>query len=239
MSRSDLVYYPVTDSTNRVLREYMDAAWEGFTVVAGEQTCGRGRMGRSFLSPKGGLYMSVLLKPEKDNFSLITAAAAVAVSDVLKERFGVECGIKWVNDLLLDGKKVCGILAESVFDTNGSPKTVILGIGIDMAYPEDGFPDEIKDIAGALGVNLTADEKLDLAEEISRLIVDLYPHPERIVGAYRKRSAVIGKDIFVIRNGVSVPARAVDIDGECGLVADFGTHTEVLRTGEISIRIKD
>lgn len=238
MSRSDLIYYPVTDSTNRVLREYADTAWEGFTVVAGEQTSGRGRMGRSFISPKGGLYMSLLLKPEKDSFSLITAAAAVAVTDVLKERFGANCEIKWVNDILLDGKKVCGILAESVFEQNGKPKAVILGIGINLTCPENGFPEEIKDIAGALGVNLTADEKLDLAEQISRVTVDLYPRPERIVSAYRKRSAVIGKDIFVIRNGVSVPARAVGINGECGLIADFGTHTEVLRTGEISVRIK-
>lgn len=238
MSRSDLVYYPATDSTNRVLREYMDTGWEGFTVVAGEQTGGRGRMGRSFASPKGGLYMSLLLKPEKDSFSLITAAAAVAVSDVLKARFGAECGIKWVNDLLLDGKKVCGILAESVFFNDGTPKAVILGIGINLSYPECGFPEEIKDTAGALDVKLTADEKLLLAEEISGRIVDIYPHPEKIVPAYRKRSAVIGKDIYVIRNGVSVPARAVDIDDECGLIADLGTHTEVLRTGEISVRIK-
>ncbi len=238
MSRSDLIYYPVTDSTNRVLREYIDTAWEGFTVVAGAQTGGRGRMGRSFVSPKGGLYMSVLLKPQKDSFSLITAAAAVAVAHVLKEKYGAECGIKWVNDLLLDGKKVCGILAESVFGNDNAPKAVILGIGINLAYPENGFPEEIKDIAGALDVNLTVDEKLNLAEEISRVIVNIYPHPEKIVPAYRKRSAVIGKDIYVIRNGVSATAKAVGIDDECGLIADFGTHTEVLRTGEITVRIR-
>lgn len=236
MNRSDLIYYPVADSTNRVMREYMDRADQGFTVVSGEQTGGRGRLGRSFISPKGGLYMSVLLKPEKDNFSLITAAAAVAVTDVLSEKFGVECGIKWVNDLYYKNKKVCGILAESVFDACGKPQAVVLGVGINLSQPKGGFPDEIKDIAGSIGVSLSAEQRTDLALEISSRIVDIYPRPECFVDRYREKSIVVGKDIYVIQNGVSTPARCVGIDDECGLIANFGNRTEILRTGEISIR---
>ena len=80
MNRSDILYYPEVDSTNKALREYLHVAREGFTIVAGRQTAGRGRMGRSFISPAGGLYMSLVLKPEKDSFSLITSAAAVALT---------------------------------------------------------------------------------------------------------------------------------------------------------------
>lgn len=238
MSRSDLIYYPTVDSTNRAMRGYMNVADEGFTIVAGEQTGGRGRMGRNFVSPKGGLYMSVLLKPEKDNFSLITAAAAVAVTGIIEKNFGVQCGIKWVNDLYYKNKKVCGILAESVFGKDGKPMAVILGIGINLAAPEGGFPDDIKDIAGSMDLCLSGDQKLALASEIAENIVDIYPCPSCFVNIYREKSLVTGKDIYVIRNGVSAPAKCIGIDDECGLIADFGDRTEILRTGEISIRIK-
>lgn len=237
MNRSDLIYYPIADSTNKAMRGYIDTAYEGFTAVAGRQTAGRGRMGRSFVSPTGGLYMSVLLKPKKDNFALITAAAAVAVTEVLEKKFSAVCGIKWVNDIFAGQKKICGILAESVFNSDGTPKAVILGIGINLCQPENGFPDDIKDIAGNLEVFLTTDEKLDLAAEISERIVATYPHPETFVNIYRTKSIVIGKEINVIKNGVAVRAKALDIDNECGLVVDYGESTDILRTGEISVRI--
>ena len=238
MNRSDVLYYPEVDSTNKALREYLHAAPEGFTIVAGKQTAGRGRMGRSFISPAGGLYMSVLLKPEKDSFSLITSAAAVAVTQVIAEKFGMPCGIKWVNDIIKDGKKVCGILAESVFDGGEKPAAVILGIGINLISPEGGFDKEIKDIATDLGIYLTADEKIDLAAEISGRILELYPCPESFVKEYREKSVVIGKEIYVIRGAEKTSATAVDIDDECGLIVDYGSKTEVLRTGEISVRVK-
>lgn len=239
MNRSDILYYPTVDSTNKALREYVKNAPEGLTVVAGEQTAGKGRMGRSFISKSGGLYMSLLLKPEKDSFSLITSAAAVAVTQVIEEKFGMPCGIKWVNDIIKDGKKVCGILAESVFDGGDKPAAVILGIGINLTVPEGGFPDEIKDIATHLGVCLTADEKIDLAVEIANRILSLYPRPESFVNEYREKSVVIGKEIYIIRGSEKVSGFAKDIDGECGLIVDFGTKTEVLRTGEISVRLKE
>ncbi len=238
MNRSDILYYPAVSSTNLALREYIHKAEEGFTVVAGEQSAGRGRMGRSFVSPCGGLYMSVLLKPKKDSFSLITSAAAVAVTQVIKEKFGTECGIKWVNDIIKDGKKVCGILAESVFDGGEKPAAVILGIGINLLRPENGYPEDIKDIATDMGVRLTTDEKIDLALEITDRILSLYPCPEKFVNEYRAKSTVIGKEIFVIRGGEKRCAFAVDIDGECGLTVDYGNETETLRTGEISVRTK-
>ena len=238
MSRSNVIYYPTADSTNRVLREYSENGYEGLTVVAGEQTQGKGRMGRSFLSPKGGLYMSVLLKPQSHDFSLITAAAAVAVSDVLEKRFGIVCGIKWVNDIIYNEKKLCGILAESIFDNACTPKAVILGIGINLKAPEKGFPKEIADIATDIGVSLSTDEKIDLAAEIARAVTDIYPRPETFTDIYRQKSAVTGKDIWVIRNGERFSAKCIGFDESCGLIADFGNRTETLRSGEISIRIK-
>lgn len=238
MNRSDILYYPEVDSTNKALREYLHVAREGFTIVAGRQTAGRGRMGRSFISPAGGLYMSLVLKPEKDSFSLITSAAAVAVTQVIYEKYGAKCGIKWVNDIIKDGKKVCGILAEAVFDGSEKPKAVILGIGINLVAPEGGFEKEIKDIATDLGIYLTADEKIDLAAEITNRILSLYPRPESFVNEYREKSVVIGKEIFVIRGSEKICGFAKDIDDECGLIVDYGSKTEVLRTGEISVRLK-
>ena len=238
MNRSDILYYPEVDSTNKALREYLHVAREGFTIVAGRQTAGRGRMGRSFISPAGGLYMSLVLKPEKESFSLITSAAAVAVTQVIEEKYGAKCGIKWVNDIIKDGKKVCGILAEAVFDGSEKPAAVILGIGINLTSPEGGFPEEIKDIATHLGVCLTADEKIDLAAEIANRILSLYPRPESFVNEYREKSVVIGKEIFVIRGSEKTYGFAKDIDDECGLIVDCGSKTEVLRTGEISVRLK-
>lgn len=237
MNRSETVFYPVTDSTNRVMREYIQNAPEGFTVVAERQTGGKGRMGRQFYSPEGGLYASVLLKPNEDNFSLITASAAVAVTDVLFEKFGVQCGIKWVNDITLNGKKICGILAESVFSSN-VPTAVILGYGINLALPKEGFPNEIRDIAGCLNVTLSAFEKMSLAEDISRRIVSIYKDPESFTEKYKKRSTVIGREIYVIKTDGTYNAKAIGIDRNCGLIVDYGNKIEVLRTGEISVRIK-
>ena len=134
-----------TDSTNtriRVLAE--DGAPEGTVVVAAAQTAGRGRSGKSFLSPAGtGLYMSILLRPAltMGDSLLITTAAAVAVSRAIERVAGCEAKIKWVNDVYVDEKKVCGILTEGALDLeNGGLRYAILGIGINICPPDGGFP---------------------------------------------------------------------------------------------------
>ena len=143
------------NSTSSVLREMAaKGAPEGLVIVAEEQTAGKGRLGRSFYSPRGhGVYFSILLRPgvKAEDTTLITSAAAVAAARAIESVFGVHVGIKWVNDLMLNGKKVCGILTEATFGAGSSvAESAILGIGINISTPAAGFPGELAGVAAAL-----------------------------------------------------------------------------------------
>lgn len=138
-------------STQDILKElYRDgSAAEGDAVLAESQTSGRGRYGRHFHSPQGsGIYVSALL-PYRDAEHL-TVRAAAAVLRVLEETAGVKACVEWVNDVLIDGRKVAGILAEAVTDCNGKPDAVVLGVGLNVAEPEGGYPEGIRHRAAAL-----------------------------------------------------------------------------------------
>ncbi|MGM9658013.1 MAG: biotin--[acetyl-CoA-carboxylase] ligase [Eubacteriales bacterium] len=239
MSKCDinLIYYRSLPSTNTELRRLAAAgAPEGTAVVAAVQTAGRGRMGRKFVSPAGGLYMSLLLRPETADVLRITSAAAVAAARTVKEEFGIDCGIKWVNDLYLDGKKVCGILTEAAYSSPGGPDYAAVGIGLNLSDPEGGFPEELRDIAGSIGVKCDRDTLIETAERIALTLVDTYRDPSLFIDEYRARSTVIGKDIYVISDGIAVKARATGVDDGCGLIVETEKGTEILRSGEISIR---
>ena len=142
-------------STNTLLRELAQQdAPEGTVVLANAQTAGRGRCGRVFYSPcRSGIYMSLLLRPKLpvEETLFITAAAAVSAADAINAAAGVRTRIKWVNDIYLQERKVCGILTEGALDLeNGMLRYAVLGIGINIAPPEDGFPPELSGIAGSL-----------------------------------------------------------------------------------------
>ena len=153
-------------STNTVARQRIDeGADEWYTVVAHSQSSGEGRLGRSFFSPdKTGLYMSTVLYPEFDCIEYITGGAAVAVCRSLEE-LGFAPRIKWVNDIFVDGKKVCGILAKAIHRQDGV--AVILGIGVNVYKPQGGFPEDIRDTAGYLFENETKGERQRLFESIT------------------------------------------------------------------------
>ena len=139
----ELHVYETLPSTNRTAHEAAQSgAQEFYTVIAKEQTAGRGRLSRSFHSPLGGTYFSTVLRPTVPiaQYGTITPVAAVAVHRALHALTGVRTEIKWINDLLLDGRKVCGILAESGTDLAGKP-FVVLGIGINTADVD--FPPEL------------------------------------------------------------------------------------------------
>ena len=148
-----------------------NGAANGTTVTAREQTGGKGTNGRSFFSPgKTGFYMSVILRNVKQDRLLdVTPMAAVAVSRTLDKIFGVKTRIKWVNDVYLDGKKVCGILTKAQ-SKNGKTDFIVVGIGINLFAPEGGFPDDIKNTAGF--VSRKCDEALrqKTIEEIAALL---------------------------------------------------------------------
>ena len=149
-----LQYVPSLPSTNTALKAMAaDGAPEGTVLIAGEQTAGRGRMGRSFYSPPdSGLYLSLLLRPDMSavEATRLTACAAVAVAETIEALSGREAQIKWVNDILVDGRKVCGILTEASVDCeNGMMRHVIIGIGVNTHVPKTDFPEELRSIAGA------------------------------------------------------------------------------------------
>ena len=151
----DVRVYRTISSTNTVLKALAaDGAGANLALVAEHQTAGRGRMGRSFCSPSGtGLYFSLLLRPKVPAAEAmsITACAAVAVSRTIEELTGRSTRIKWVNDILIGQKKVCGILTEAGIDAEtGMLRYAVIGVGINVREPEGGFPPEIAGIAGAV-----------------------------------------------------------------------------------------
>lgn len=230
-----------TDSTNDRARIYALSGGAAPAVfIADAQTAGRGRMGRSFYSPADtGIYLSLLLKaPDDPSLTLrMTSAAAVAAHDAILEVLGIDTGIKWVNDLYLNGRKISGILAESFFvDTC---RYIIIGIGINLSTAD--FPDELRRIAGALTGGVTDETKHTLTEAVAahlyREMNDL--GDPSIMERYRKCSAVLGKSVRFIENGESFEgvAESVDDMGALSVRLSDGSLYR-LASGEISLRLK-
>lgn len=241
-----LEFYPKTESTNSIIKERASQGEnEGLLVVAGEQTRGRGRLGRSFFSPGDtGIYMSLLLKPSiaPEDAVLITTAAAVSVCEAL-EKLGVsDARIKWVNDIFVNKKKVCGILTEGCFNAQkGCFDYAVLGVGINVYEPECGFPEDIKDIAGAVFGEEKENLRNRLVAEFLSSFMNYYKNIDKKLHCpqYDRRCFVLGKDINIIKNGEKTSAKALGIDDKCGLLVEFenGEKT-VLNSGEISIRLE-
>ena len=239
----ELIVLSETASTNNYAKELAaEGAPEGTAVIARAQTGGKGRLGRSFFSPKDmGVYISVILRPKclAENNILITSMAAVAAARAIEKVCGGEVRIKWVNDLYVGGKKICGILTEALLDfESGIPEYIILGIGVNVKKTE--FPDELKDIATSLE-NETGESisKSDIAAQILNELDKLYKNFERgdFLEESRSRSNVIGKDINIMRGSEKYRAKAVGIDDRGGLIVDNDGVVSVLYSGEISVRV--
>lgn len=237
-----LHFFHSTDSTNkRATALALEGAKSGTCVVARHQSAGRGRLGRSFYSPdRQGIYLSVILKPDFDisKAVLITAAASVAVKRAIQTVCGVCPQIKWVNDLYLDGKKICGILTEAITDfESGQIASIVVGIGINCSC--EGFPDEIRDIAGGIPGNYS---KNALAAEVINQLLDIASDIEArsFIEEYRQSSMITGKNINVIKTGREPePAFAEDIDNNGALIVRYPDgRRETLTTGEVSIRLR-
>ena len=230
----------VTDSTNTQAKKLAaDGAGHGTTILAEEQTSGRGRYGKSFFSPRGeGLYMSIILKPRVGMAEpqMITIATAVAVCRAIEKLTDKKPQIKWVNDVYLDGKKVCGILTEAVTDfESGGIESIIVGVGVDCATKEESLPPELRDIVGSLGCAISRNR---LAAEILAEILDSFDTlgSGEIIDEYRKRSLMLGKDISFMRGSEHQNARVTGISDFGGLLVctDSGEDIE-LQSGEVTI----
>ena len=229
-------------STNLLLKERAKYEKEGKVIIANTQTAGRGRLGRSFFSPAGsGLYMSILLKPEiaPEESLLITTCAAVAVCGAVETLSGKEAGIKWVNDIFIGGKKVCGILTESAV-SGGMLEYAVLGIGVNLY--DCGFPDDIKNIAGAVfdGKPCGFEMRDKMAREICNRFFAYYEKltDKRFLKEYQRRCIITGKKIKVLKNGAERYAVAIGITDSFELEVEYSDKIrEKLSSGEVSIRV--
>jgi BirA family biotin operon repressor/biotin-[acetyl-CoA-carboxylase] ligase len=225
------------DSTNTYAKCLAAEGEREALIVALEQSAGRGRMGRSFYSPSGsGIYMSILhtFHIPICNAVSVTSAASVAVMRAVRRICGVQTEIKWVNDLYLNGKKVCGILAESMLI--GNECAVVVGIGINLRSA--AFPAELSDIAGTLGA-----DDADAAALVAAIVEELEPFLQDPLSRewledYRVHSCVIGRRVVWMKESETYGGVASDIDenGSLIVLADTGEMVS-LRTGEITLRL--
>lgn len=232
-----VIYYPTIDSTNTEAKRLIaNGCDDVMLLVAEEQTAGRGRQGKSFYSPAlTGIYMSFVIHPmsKLENAVTATTAAAVAVCRAIEGLTDKKPSIKWVNDVYLDDKKICGILTEAVTDFETQTVTsVIIGIGMNIRTID--FPDDVEN-ASSLNSNVKrADLISRIANELNAINDNGY---DDFIDYYRSHSMIIGKMINFIKDGKVTPARAISIDLTGGLEIELenGERT-TLRSGEISIR---
>jgi BirA family biotin operon repressor/biotin-[acetyl-CoA-carboxylase] ligase len=238
--------YKSLDSTNTMLKRLAgQGALEGRIIVALEQTSGRGRSGRAFFSPADtGIYFSLLLRPDisASDATRITTAAAVAVAEALEAVTGADARIKWVNDVFVGDKKVCGILTEGTFNMeSGGMEYAVLGIGVNVEPPAGGFPGDIADIASAVCLNNSVQPGLKsrLIAEILKRFWQYYTTlgDKAYIAAYKRKSFILGREIEVLSGDATRRAKAIDIDDDCRLVVRYDDgKTEALNSGEVRIK---
>ena len=231
-------------STNTELaRQASEGAAEGVSILADEQTAGRGRLARAWSSPRGaGLYFSILLQPAivVNRWPLIVFVAALAVGDALSEACDVNTDIKWPNDLLSGERKICGILAESVETPSG--RAVIVGIGINLT--SDAYPAEISAVATSVAEESgRAPDREALLAALVRALSRWYSllhevdGPEKIVAAWTSRSSYANAKAVQVANGEEVwqgITRGVESDGALRLETTDGI--KIVRAGDVSLR---
>ena len=231
------------DSTNtRAKALAANGAPHGLLVIAESQTGGRGRMGRAFFSPEhSGVYMTYVLRPRMpaEQAVTLTSMAAVAVARAIESVADVEVGVKWVNDLYINARKVCGILCEASMDfETGQLEYAVLGIGVNVAAMR--FPEALSEIATSIENECGRPVSRNrLIAEISNQINALYGQLETLefMAESRKRSIVIGRDVQVIRGGTSFSARALDIDDRGRLVIRTAEGVSRVNSGEVSLKL--
>lgn len=244
---SRVVCLATVDSTNSYLkREAVKGEKEGLVAVAEEQTAGRGRLGRVFESVHRGLYLSILLRPPMapEKMLPLTGLAAVAARRAILSGCGLETKIKWTNDLLLGGKKVCGILTEMALEgESGALQYAVVGIGINVNQLPENFSPEVRKIAGSLreaaGQSFSrAALGACLIRELDRLYAALKSDAYgEYIEEYRENCVTLNKEVRLMNREPPGRAYALDVDDRFGLIvrAPDGS-VETLRSGEVSVR---
>lgn len=243
--KDSILYFDTIDSTNTRAKELaVQGAPHGTVVIAGTQTGGRGRMGRSFHSPEGmGIYLSVILRPECEAAQLmhLTCAAAVAMCDAVEAAAGFRPGIKWTNDLVRNGKKLGGILTELSLDAGGKVAYAIVGVGINCCQSAQEFPEDIRSIAASL--SMTAGQEIDRSYVAAAMITALHgmartlTQRAAVLQRYRRDCITVGREVSLLKGSEVRHGTATGIDEEGALLVRFPDgHTEAVTSGEVSIR---
>ncbi len=246
-----IYYKEEIDSTNtEAKRQAAEEAGHGLLVIADRQTLGKGRRGRSWSSPKGtGIWMSLLLRPKlaANKASMLTLVTALSVAEAIFENTGLETSIKWPNDIVVNGKKVCGILTEMSADNSGI-LYVVIGIGVNVNTRE--FPEEIQAIATSLLIEKSK-QTMQVCINRSGLVSDILEKLEQnyeaflvnedlsfLLESYNKKLAnrdrqvkVLGSDGQVELSGI---AKGINKEGE--LLVETEEGLVEVRSGEVSVR---
>ena len=243
--RDTLYWYSQVDSTNTQAKLLAkQGAAEGTVLIAGNQTAGRGRMGRSFQSPDGqGVYLSVILRPNCPPAELmhLTCAAGAAMVQAVEAVSGIRPQVKWINDLVIGKRKLGGILTEMSV-SNGIVDFAVVGIGINCLQGEYDFPPEIADMATSLSLaagNTVSPQQLAAAmvEALYLMNATLFTEKSRWMTQYKENCITLGKEIQVIRPDSVRGGIALDIDDDGGLLVEYPNgSTQVVASGEVSIR---
>ena len=227
-----------TGSTSTDLRRMaLEGASEGAVRIADTQTAGRGRRGRQFHSPHGGLYLSFLLRPETAaDPGLITCRVAVAVAQAIESLCPLNVEIKWVNDLYINDRKVAGILAEGILSPSGAWTAVVVGVGVNV--DACAFPEELAEIATSLGNEGATLSREDLAAAILNEWERMQTTADgAMMTLYRRRSLVLGRKVTVLRGLKSFDATGLAITDQGHLVVNTAYGEMTLTSGEVSLRL--
>ncbi|MBR6599882.1 MAG: biotin--[Oscillospiraceae bacterium] len=243
--KENIIILDTTDSTNVYAKKLAEEGAKDRTVViANEQSAGKGRMGRTFCSPKNsGIYMSLILRPDFpiDAAQLLTSYTAVTASQAIDNLYECSTQIKRVNDIMLCDKKICGILTEASINCETCRFSyIIVGIGINVGSVKNSFEDDLLSIASSLEdeTKIVLPRSLVIAEFLDIFFENLPSLYDRsFLSLYRERSWILGKDVSVLRNGVATDAIALSIDDNAGLTVQYtdGT-TETINSGEASVK---
>lgn len=239
-----IIVFKTIDSTNsEAKRLALNGASHGTVIISEEQTNGRGRKGKSFFSPpKTGIYASFILKPKVniDDAQMVTIYAAVSVCNVIENLTNLKPKIKWVNDIYLNGKKICGILTEAISDfESGTVDFIIVGIGVNFSTKQEDFPKEIQDIAGSLPkTNISRNQFIAaLIDEMLKNANCIFQN--NLIDLYKEHSLMLGKEIIYQKNLQTLYGKVLDINERGNLVVLINnSKIDILHSGEVEIKTK-
>lgn len=240
---TEIITLKTVDSTNEeVKRKAHNNAESGLVVISTEQTAGKGRLGRQWASSEGGVYFSILLRPElpPSDVSGITLAAGLGVCIAIRKLTGLNAMIKWPNDVIVGNRKICGILTEMTAQTD-MVDFVVIGIGINVL--QESFPEEISHKATSL--KMETKSEIDLSELMHEIIITLddtissylFGISQDDINLYKSMCATIGREVSLTRCGEKMSGKAVDItaDGELVVCLESGKRI-VVNSGEVTVQ---